>query len=107
MAMVMAKVLIISRHGANALIANESARFINELKMVNRFAANVSEWPVQHKRKPLVDFLRFDPSPLSERAASGFLKRALASNLTLDDLFVAQLRKHVHAMKRRAVSRGR
>jgi DNA (cytosine-5)-methyltransferase 1 len=65
-----------------------------------RFVANVSEWPAHYKYKPLAQFLRYDPKLLSQRAAHGFLKRALASNLKIDKQFISELRKHVSYMDR-------
>jgi DNA (cytosine-5)-methyltransferase 1 len=69
-----------------------------------RFAAQVSEWPVRYKKKPLAEFLRYEPTLLSERAADGFLRRALASNLTLDERFVSELQKHIEYMRRNGAS---
>lgn len=60
-----------------------------------RWAAAVSEWPVRYKAKRLVTFLKYEPTPLSHRAAAGFLRRVTASTLHLEPSFLADLRRHV------------
>jgi DNA (cytosine-5)-methyltransferase 1 len=61
----------------------------------SRWAADVSEWPVRYRTKQLVTFLRFKPTPLSHRAAAGFLRRAIASTLHLEPTFLIDLQRHV------------
>jgi DNA (cytosine-5)-methyltransferase 1 len=65
-----------------------------------RHTADVSEWPVCFKRRPLAQFLKDDGAPLSLKATQGFLDRVEASNLTVDDRFLAQLRKHISFMQK-------
>lgn len=69
-----------------------------------RFGADVSECPVRYMKRPLAGFLRYEPTLLSRRAAEGFLKRALASNLTLEERFVSELKKHIGLMRRNGTS---
>jgi DNA (cytosine-5)-methyltransferase 1 len=56
--------------------------------------ADLSEWPVSEPFEDLHSFMKYPMVPLSGRAASGFLSRALRSNLRfvpgfLDDVAVA------------------
>jgi DNA (cytosine-5)-methyltransferase 1 len=60
-----------------------------------RWATAVSEWPVRYRAKGLATFLKYEPTPLSHRAAAGFLRRATASTLHLEPSFLADLRRHV------------
>lgn len=53
-------------------------------------------WPVRRKYTHLTDLLTFDGlTPLSHRAAKGFLKRASASQLNFSPDFIEDVRKHV------------
>lgn len=60
-----------------------------------RWAVHASEWPVRYRAKRLAAFLKYEPTPLSHRAAAGFLRRAAASTLHLEPSFLADLRRHV------------
>lgn len=64
-----------------------------------RYRANRSTWPVRKQAPPLLDFLKFDPRPLSLKAADGFLNRARASSLRFRDGFLEEIAAHVRAMR--------
>jgi DNA (cytosine-5)-methyltransferase 1 len=68
------------------------------------YAVDVSAFPVRRKRQSLRDFLRFPREPLSHRAASGFLSRALVSGLNFEDGFLEAVGRHVARMERRAAA---
>jgi DNA (cytosine-5)-methyltransferase 1 len=68
-----------------------------------RFTATMSEWPKRYKRKPLAEFLRFEPKPLSEKATAGFLSRTRKSSLRFPEGFIPALEMHL----RRAHSAAR
>jgi DNA (cytosine-5)-methyltransferase 1 len=59
-----------------------------------RFAISISEFPTFKQRPPLMDFLKFDPAPLSLRATLGFLSRAQKSSLRFVPGFLDALRRH-------------
>ena len=63
-----------------------------------------SLWPVSVPAPHLSDFLRFPLAPLSARAASGFLSRALVSRLWFEDGFREDVRRHVEKMAALAVA---
>lgn len=65
----------------------------------NVFPANVSMWPVRWPRPHLSDFLKFPRTPLSARAASGFLRRARSSRLTFEPGFLDTVARHVERMR--------
>ena len=60
-----------------------------------RSRAIVSEWPVAHPRRHLAAFLAHPTQRLSDKAASGFLKRLVASSLRYEAEFQADLEYHV------------
>lgn len=62
----------------------------------------VSMWPIRRKRPPLLDFLEFDPQPLSIRATAGFLERAERGNLRIPEDFLAEAHAHLASMSREA-----
>lgn len=64
-----------------------------------RIQADASEWPVRYKCRPLADFLRFEPKPLSARATAGFLARAEAASLNFPPSFLSILRSHLRGMQ--------
>src|SRR5262249_32314655 len=70
----------------------------------NVFPADLSLWPVRWPRERLSEFLHFPLMPLSERAASGFLGRALESSLTFQPGFLDAVAQHVERMRREAVA---
>jgi DNA (cytosine-5)-methyltransferase 1 len=53
--------------------------------------ADVGPWPVWYPRPSLTDFLQFDGTPLSRRAALGFLHRTGRGTLRFPDGFLAGL----------------
>jgi DNA (cytosine-5)-methyltransferase 1 len=61
-------------------------------------------WPVRYAREDLADFLRFPLTPLSVRAASGFLSRARVSSLTFEDGFLEAIDRHIARMTKLAVA---
>lgn len=68
------------------------------------FAVDVTAYPVRRKKQDLREFLRFPRSPLSHRAASGFLSRALVSGLRFEDGFLDDVRRHISLMERAAAA---
>jgi DNA (cytosine-5)-methyltransferase 1 len=62
-----------------------------------RGRSNVSEWPVRREYQHLSSFLRYAGSPLSQKAAGGFLFRLERSQLRYDAQFAADLRQYVKA----------
>jgi DNA (cytosine-5)-methyltransferase 1 len=68
------------------------------------FAADVSMWPVRWPREHLADFLRYPVTPLSERAAAGFLERTHRGSLRFRPGFREAVERHVHRMRRSAVA---
>lgn len=68
------------------------------------FPADVSMWPVRWPRKHLAEFVRFPLTPLSERAAAGFLGRARESTLSFRPGFLEAVAQHVERVRRTAVS---
>jgi DNA (cytosine-5)-methyltransferase 1 len=69
-----------------------------------RYAADLSTWPVRRQRKPLASFLRYEGSPLSLRATSGFYGRICASSLRFKPGFKTAVAKHMDWMSRTAAS---
>jgi DNA (cytosine-5)-methyltransferase 1 len=59
-----------------------------------RRRADVSDRPVQTKRKHLDDFLRYPLRPLTWKATAGFLSRLERSSLNYDAAFCKDLRHH-------------
>jgi DNA (cytosine-5)-methyltransferase 1 len=60
-----------------------------------RFEVSISKWPVTRKTKSIEDFLRYEPRPLSHKAASGFWRRLKASNLGYPSDFAEALKSHI------------
>jgi DNA (cytosine-5)-methyltransferase 1 len=58
----------------------------------------VSMWPVQWTRPHLLDYLEFEPQPLSARATAGFLERAERGNLRIPEDFLCEAHAHLEAM---------
>jgi hypothetical protein len=67
------------------------------------YSVDVSSFPERRQAPSLREFLRFPRTPLSHRAASGFLSRALVSGLRFEDGFLDDVRRHVKRMGRSAV----
>lgn len=63
-----------------------------------RLTCDISEWPKRYKRKSLVDFLRYEPKLLSERATAGFLKRTRQGSLNFPAGFIKALDRHLARM---------
>jgi DNA (cytosine-5)-methyltransferase 1 len=61
--------------------------------------ANLTTWPVRHEYQHLADFLRFDPTPLSERATSGFLRRTHESSLNFPVGFLDEVEAHLASVR--------
>lgn len=57
------------------------------------FGTDASQWPQDRYWTPLTSFLRYPMSPLSSRAAAGFLKRVRASELAVPDLLLEDLER--------------
>lgn len=70
----------------------------------NVHAVDVSTFPERVQSPSLREFLRFPRVPLSHRATSGFLNRALASTLNFEDGFLEDVRRHVDRMARFAAA---
>lgn len=70
----------------------------------NVYAVDVSSFPEWTPAPNLREFLRFPRVPLSHRAASGFLSRALVSGLRFEDGFLEDVRRHVKRMARRTAA---
>jgi DNA (cytosine-5)-methyltransferase 1 len=68
------------------------------------YAVDVSSFPVRVCPPSLRAFLQFPRSPLSLRAASGFLNRALVSGLRFEDRFLDDVRLHVKRMGKSAAA---
>ncbi len=68
-------------------------------------AVDVSMWPVKWPRKHLSDFLRHETTPLSQRAAAGFLSRAKAGNLHFEEGFISAIERHVERAMRAVATR--
>jgi DNA (cytosine-5)-methyltransferase 1 len=68
------------------------------------YAVDASAFPVRKKRQSLRKFLKYPPSPLSYRAASGFFNRARVSGLNIDERFLEDVRRHVREMERAAAA---
>jgi DNA (cytosine-5)-methyltransferase 1 len=65
---------------------------------------DVSCYPVRRKPTELREFLRFPRTPLSLRAASGFLSRAEASCLKFEQSFLKDVRQYVRHLSRKAAA---
>ena len=68
------------------------------------YSIDVSSFPERKQATSLREFLRFPRTPLSHRAASGFLSRALVSGLRFEDGFLEDVRRHVKHMARFAAA---
>jgi DNA (cytosine-5)-methyltransferase 1 len=65
-----------------------------------RFAADLSSWPQIVPRVPLVEFLEYEPTLLSEKATAGFLTRFKNSTLTKPEGFIDALERHLVRMRK-------
>jgi DNA (cytosine-5)-methyltransferase 1 len=67
-------------------------------------SVDVSTFPESVVSPSLRTFLRFPRMPLSHRAASGFLRRALVSGLRFEEGFLEDVRRHIKNMARIAAA---
>jgi DNA (cytosine-5)-methyltransferase 1 len=65
-----------------------------------RIAVNIGAHPVWEKRQPLHKFLRYAGTPLSAKAAAGFLARTETSSLHFVPGFLEAVRDHLRRMER-------
>jgi DNA (cytosine-5)-methyltransferase 1 len=65
----------------------------------DRHVAAVSTWPTRAARVHLADFLEYEPTPLSARAAAGFLGRAKRSSLKFPDGLLDDVAAHLDGMR--------
>lgn len=64
-----------------------------------RYSTNVSEWPAQYRYRSLAEFLAYEGTPLSSRAASGFLRRARSSKLRFQPGFLEDIAYHIERIE--------
>lgn len=64
------------------------------------FRSAASDWPAWLDRPHLVDFLAYEPKPLSSRAAAGFLARTRKGSLRFPDGFLAHVEDHINRQLR-------
>lgn len=69
-----------------------------------RFMAEVSAFPIRTEGPRLHEWLLFEPKPLSEKAALGFLSRAEQGSLRFPDGFLDAIRAHVARMQSRTTN---
>lgn len=60
---------------------------------------DVSTWPVRNEYQNLEEFLRYDPTPLSERATAGFLRRTHQSSLNFPEGFLNDVEAHLATVR--------
>jgi DNA (cytosine-5)-methyltransferase 1 len=66
-----------------------------------RWRSSVSMWPERRRYRHLRQVLDLDhPSPLTRRAAAGFLERTHRAKLRFDEEFLLDVKRHVEAAKR-------
>jgi DNA (cytosine-5)-methyltransferase 1 len=63
-----------------------------------RMSVAASEWPVKKRYTSLIDFLRYEGSPLSAKATSGFLRRTEIAKLRFPPGFIQALKEHLQKM---------
>lgn len=63
-----------------------------------RARADVSKWPVAYPRPHLHDFLDFEPSLLSARATTGFLRRTRQGTLRIPEDLICEAEAHLETM---------
>lgn len=66
-----------------------------------RYNTTLSDWPVSRRYKSLIEFLNHPVRPLSAKASAGFLRRASASSLRINEEFLADVAHHLRYMKGR------
>jgi DNA (cytosine-5)-methyltransferase 1 len=67
------------------------------------FIANVSMYPIKQKYRHLAEFLERPLTPLSERAAAGFLSRARSSSLRFPPGLLDSIETHIERMREERV----
>lgn len=75
-----------------------------------RHEAMISSYPVLKRRKPLAEWLKYAPAPLSVKATAGFLGRVDASSLHFPPRFRDTIASHLERMREETESaspRGR
>lgn len=65
----------------------------------NRFSVPLSPWPVNRKKRPLSEFLRYEGKLLSLRATQGFYSRASKSSLRFAKGFLPAVKRHLVRMR--------
>jgi len=68
-------------------------------KIIGRFQANVSTFPVRTERIPLAGFLKYELKPLSVKATDGFINRLEKGTLRYPVEFRNALIEHLTLMK--------
>lgn len=63
-----------------------------------RREVETSMWPVKWSRPHLLDYLEFEPRPLSARATAGFLTRADRGSLRIPEDLLCEARAHLDSM---------
>ena len=63
------------------------------------FGVDRSQWPRPESRPHLLDFLEYDPVPLSERATAGFLERTSRSSLRFPKSFLEDVASHLERVR--------
>jgi len=63
-----------------------------------RMSVAASEWPVKNRYTSLIAFLRYEGSPLSAKATSGFLRRTEIAKLRFPPGFIQALKEHLQKM---------
>jgi DNA (cytosine-5)-methyltransferase 1 len=71
-----------------------------------RHVVEIGSFPVWKRRTPLHKFLRYEGTPLSERATAGFLSRAEASSLRFEPGFLDAVRRHLEHVRGHSDPRG-
>lgn len=63
------------------------------------YEVDFSPWPVLRPYQHLLEFLNFEPAPLSARAAAGFLSRAAKGNLRFPSGLIETIETHLASME--------
>jgi DNA (cytosine-5)-methyltransferase 1 len=95
---------LLSRPGVplnlNSTALGESRRWPSAAWNVGngRFSVEISEWPERRRYNSLDSFMRFEPTLLSAKATSGFLRRTDSARLKFPPGFLLALRRHLQRM---------
>ena len=71
-----------------------------------RMSVAASEWPVRRWYISLDKFLRYEPTPLSVRATSGFLRRTEVAKLRFPPGFIEAVQAHLETVLPERQSEG-